>query len=118
MKSHPRPEPQDNSDRAIMASSLWLHIGYIGVTALAGGLIMLFDGEAKWLSALALAFSGAALAVVSWHRSLIVLERAERALSVVPDKPGESASRAVSGQTRIRTIAKLSLARPRSNRRA
>jgi len=117
MKSHPMPELQNNADRAVMASSLWLHIGYIGVTALAGGVLMLFDAEAKWLSALALAFSGAALAVVSWHRSLIVLERAERALSVVPDKPGESASHTASGRTH-RTTAKLSLVQPRSNRRA
>ena len=82
------PERQNNTERALIACSLWLHIGFIGATALAVGLLQLFDGEAKWSSALALALSGGVLAAASWRRARTVLEHAERssAVSVHPWK--------------------------------
>ena len=69
---------------SLVACSLWLHIGFIGASALAAGLLQLFDGEAKWSFALALAFSGAVLAAASWRRGLIVLERADRDQTSLP----------------------------------
>ena len=78
------PESTNNTDRALVACSLWLHVGFVGAAALAAGLIQLFDGEANWLSALGLALSGGVLAAACWLRSRTVLERAERASAVAP----------------------------------
>jgi len=78
------PKLQDNIERALVACSLWLHIGFIGASALAAGLLQLFDGEARWPFALALAFSGGVLPAASWRRGLIVLERADGDQSSLP----------------------------------
>jgi len=82
------PDRQNNTERALIACSLWLHIGFIGAAVLAVGLLQLFGGETKWLSALALAFSGGVVAAASWRRARTVLEHAERssAVSVHPWK--------------------------------
>jgi hypothetical protein len=79
---------QNTSERALVACSLWLHIGLIGATVLVVGLLQLFGGETKWLSALALALSGGVLAAASWRRARTVLEDAEpsSAVSVHPWK--------------------------------
>ena len=45
---------QKNIERVLVACSLWLHIGFIGASAVAVGLLQLFDGEARWSSELAL----------------------------------------------------------------
>jgi hypothetical protein len=82
LKLHSMPDIQNITERALVACSLWLHIGLIGAAALAVGLLQLFDGETKWLSALALAFSGGALAAASWRRARTVLEHAERSSTV------------------------------------
>jgi hypothetical protein len=89
-------ELQRDADRPLVACSLWLHIGFIGAAALAAGLLQLFDGETAWLSALALAISGAVLAAASWRHALTILEDAERASSSAGAAPGESALRASS----------------------
>jgi hypothetical protein len=75
-------EMQNNTQRALIACSLWLHIGFIGAATLAAGLLQLFDGEGKWLSALALAFSGGVVAAASWRRARTVLEHADRSSAV------------------------------------
>jgi len=82
------PQIQNTSERALVACSLWLHIGFIGAIVLVVGLLQLFGGETKWLSALALALSGGVLATASWHHARTVLEDAERssAVSVHPWK--------------------------------
>jgi len=79
---------QNSTERALIACSLWLQIGFIGAPALAAGSLQLFGGETKWLSALALALSGGVLAAASWRRARTVLEHAERssAVSVHPWK--------------------------------
>jgi hypothetical protein len=81
---HSMPELQDNIERVLVACSLWLHIGLIGASAIAVGLLQLFDGEARWPFALALAISGGVLAAVSWRSGLTVLERADRVQSSLP----------------------------------
>lgn len=75
---------QSDSRRALVASSFWLHVGFIGASVLAAGLVELFDGEWDWPWALALALVGAPLAAASWRRSLGVLEDAELAGSSAP----------------------------------
>jgi len=88
LKLHSMPDIQSTSEPALVACSLWLHIGFIGAALLAVGLLQLFGGETKWLSALALAFSGGVVAAASWRRARTVLEHAERssAVSVHPWK--------------------------------
>lgn len=88
------PESQNNTHRALVVCSLWLHSGFIGLVALAVGLLQLVDGEPKLPWALALAFSGGLLAAASWHRARTILA------------PSESASPASSKQ--IGAIALLS----------
>ena len=75
-------QSQDNSDRALLACSLWLHAGFIGAVAVAAGLIALFGGEASALSGLALAFSGGVLATACWRRARTVLEDSKPATTV------------------------------------
>ncbi len=58
-----------DSERSLVACSLWLHVGLIGASASAAGLLWLLGGEAGWLSALALAISGGMLAVASRRRA-------------------------------------------------
>jgi membrane protein implicated in regulation of membrane protease activity len=72
-------ELQRDADRPLVACSLWLHVAFIGAAALAVGILQLFDGETTWLSALALAFSGAVLAAASWRRARTVLEGSQHA---------------------------------------
>lgn len=84
------PESQNNTDRALLQCRLWLHIGFIGATAVAAGLLQLFDGEDKWLPALLLALFGGVLAAASWRRAVTVLEDAEWPSTVATDTPSES----------------------------
>ena len=101
---------KNRTDHALVACSLWLHIGFIGATALAVGLLELSAGGVAWLSALTLAVSGGALAAASWSRGRTVLDQDEqagaRAATVVSTK---SASRVSSKQTGRGAIAMLSL---------
>ena len=94
-----------NSEGARFACGAWLLIGLVGASALVAGLVELFDGATTWYSALALAFFGLALAVVSWRHSWTVLEQAERTSFGVNDaarKPNPSR------QPRSRGIAQTS----------
>ena len=102
------PELENNTERTLVACSVWLHIGFIGAVALAAGLLQLFDGKATSLSPLALAFSGGLLAAAGWRRGWSVLKHAGRESAVATDAPSESASRASSKQTGGGTIAMLS----------
>jgi hypothetical protein len=73
------PESQSNVERVLVTCSLWMLIGFVGATAVAAGILQLFDGEANWLSALALIVCGGILTATSWHRGQIVLDDAEQA---------------------------------------
>jgi membrane protein implicated in regulation of membrane protease activity len=75
---------QAKIDRAVVVCSAWLHAGYIGVVAVAAGLIQVFVTEARWPAALVLVFAGGLLAAACWRRAQAVLERAERASASPP----------------------------------
>jgi hypothetical protein len=92
------PESHRNTDRALVASSLWLHVGFVGACALAAGLIQLFDGQTTWLSALSLGFCGGALATAGWRRGRSILDRAERMSAVSADAPAAQGARVSSKQ--------------------
>ena len=68
------PDRNRDDQRAVVASSVWLRVGFIGATAAAAGLLQLLDGDLAWLSPLALAFCGGMLAAVSWSRARVVLD--------------------------------------------
>ena len=53
----------------ILASSLWLYLGFIGAAAFGAGLIMLADGEAPRYVSLALAIAGLVAAPLCWLRA-------------------------------------------------
>jgi hypothetical protein len=73
------PESQSDVERVLVTCSLWMLIGFVGTTAVAAGVLQLFDGEANWLSALALIVCGGILTATSWHRGRIVLDNADQA---------------------------------------
>jgi hypothetical protein len=87
------PESPNNSSRALVASSLWLHIGLIGATALAAGLLQWFDGDPRLPWSPIVALFGGVLAAASWRRGFAVLEPAERASAVATGASGESSLR-------------------------
>jgi hypothetical protein len=89
------PESPNNSNRALVASSLWLHLALIGATALAAGLLQFFDGDPRLPWSPMVALFGGVLALASWRRGFAVLEQAERASAVATDAPSESISRAL-----------------------
>lgn len=72
------PKIQDGAERALIISSVWLHCGLVGATALAAGLLLLFGDEPNWPWALSLACAGALIAAVSWGRARTILEPPER----------------------------------------
>lgn len=63
-----------DDERALLTSSVWLRVGFIGATAVAAGVLQLLEGDLAWLSPLALAFCGGVLAAVSWSRARAVLD--------------------------------------------
>lgn len=93
-----------SSERTLVACSLWLHMGLIGASASAAGLLWLFGGEAEWLSALALAISGGMVAAASWRRARSILGYAERAAAIGEAAPRGPAPRASSRQTGRATV--------------
>ena len=108
------PELKSNTERALFACSVWLHVGFVGATAAAGGLILLLDGGETWPLALALVVSGGVLAAMGWRRGRTVLERAERASPATAGPVGYSASRPPSRQTRRSSMSVVS---PQATRR-
>jgi hypothetical protein len=53
----------------VIAFGMWLRVGFIGASAVAVGLIQLFSGDVKPLSALGLAAGGLLLALLGWQRA-------------------------------------------------
>jgi hypothetical protein len=112
-----KTEMQNNIQRAMITSGLWLHLGFIGAAVLAGGLVEMFDSDGAWLSALTMITLGGPLAVVSWQRARTVLERAEQTPAAVTDAPATPAPRNPSKQVGPGSIAALSLPPLPPNRR-
>lgn len=100
MSLHSIAQLESGTQRALIASSLWLHIGFIGASVLGVGLLQLFDGEANRPLPLALAFFGSLLAAATWRRGLTVLQHAERASVVATDAPRNLAGVAQTRRTR------------------
>jgi hypothetical protein len=108
------PESPNNRSGALVASGLWLHIGLIGATALAAGLLRWFDGDPRLPWSPLVALFGGLLAVLSWRRGFAALEQAERESTVATDTSSESTLRVLqSDRTREGTVARYSAATER-----
>ena len=59
----------------LVACGLWLRAGFVGASALAGGVVALVTGEGNPLSMAAIALAGGALALVGWRKARDLLER-------------------------------------------
>ncbi len=88
---YPTPKARRRAERALVASGLWLRIGFIGACGVAVGLIQLINGGAKPITALALALAGGVLAVTSWRHARAVLKRADAPLPAAPSTRGDHA---------------------------
>jgi uncharacterized protein YjiS (DUF1127 family) len=82
MNRNSTPASQDGNQLALVACSLWLMSGFIGASALAAGMLQLFEGPASPLSALTLVVCGGILAAASWHRARAALGHAVQAPAV------------------------------------
>ena len=72
---YPGPELRGKTPWPLVASSLWMRLGFVGVIGAVVALIELYEGEAGFLAALAWIFGGAWLAAVSWRRAKAALDR-------------------------------------------
>ena len=62
----------------LIASSLWLRLGFVAACGVVVALTELYKGEASPLAALACIFGGAWLAGLSWRRAKVLLDRLDR----------------------------------------
>ncbi len=70
--------------RAFFAFGFWLRAGFIALSAAAIALIMLADGEASALPAIAGVIAGVGVAGFAWHRAWVLIDRLE------PSEPANS----------------------------
>ena len=74
---YPGPELRGKTPWPLVASSLWLRLGFVAASGVVVALIELYKGEADLLGALAWIFGGAWLAALSWRSAKILLDRLE-----------------------------------------
>jgi hypothetical protein len=68
---------RQESSGSLVASSLWLYLGFIGAATFGAGLVALFDG-APHIVALTLAGVGAIAAPFCWLRARMAVDQATR----------------------------------------
>ena len=73
---YPGPELRGKTPWPLVASSLWLRLGFVGATGAVVALIELYKGEAGLLAALAWIFAGVWLTALSWRRAKVLHEQA------------------------------------------
>ena len=65
----------------LVACGLWLRAGFVGASALAGGVVALFTREGNPFSMTAIALLGGALAVVGWRRARHLMDSVDSSAS-------------------------------------
>src|ERR1700730_9074581 len=72
---YPGPELRGKTPWPLVASSLWMRLGFVGAIGAVVALVELYKGEADVLPALAWIFGGTWLAAASWRRAKVLLDR-------------------------------------------
>ena len=75
--TYPGPDLKGKAPWPLVASSLWLRLGFVAATGAVVALIEFYNGEADLLAALAWFFGGAWLAALSWRRAKLSLDQLE-----------------------------------------
>ena len=81
---YPDPALRGKTPWPLLASSLWLRLGFVAATGAVVALTELFKGELNVLAALAWIFGGVALAALSWRRAKFLLDRLD-GVDVAPE---------------------------------
>jgi hypothetical protein len=81
---YPDPALRGKTPWPLIASSLWLRLGFVAASGAAVGLMELYQGELSSFAGLAWIFGGAWLAALSWRRAIVLLERLD-GVDVVPE---------------------------------
>jgi hypothetical protein len=72
---YPDPALGGKTPWPLIASSLWLRLGFVAATGAVVALTELYKGELNVLAALAWIFGGAWLTALSWRRAKFLLDR-------------------------------------------
>ncbi|MDQ6923710.1 MAG: hypothetical protein M3Z74_06015 [Pseudomonadota bacterium] len=72
---YPDPALGGKTPWPLVASSLWLRLGFVAATGAVVALTELYKGELNVLAALVWIFGGVSLTVLSWRRAKFLLDR-------------------------------------------
>jgi hypothetical protein len=72
---YPDPALKGKTPWPLVASSLWLRLGFVAATGAVVALTELYKGESDLAAALAWIFGGAWLAALSWRRAIVLIDR-------------------------------------------
>jgi hypothetical protein len=72
---YPNPALRGKTPWPLVASSLWLRLGFVAATGAVVALTELYRGESNLAAALAWIFGGAWLAALSWRRAIVLIDR-------------------------------------------
>lgn len=72
---YPDPAFRGKTPWPLIASSMWLRLGFVAVCAVVVALTELYKGDANPLAAVAWIFGGAWVAALSWRRAKVLLDR-------------------------------------------
>jgi hypothetical protein len=74
-------------DRALVAGSIWLYLGFIAAAAFGAGLTLTLDNETNGVLTSAVIVAGGVLAPACWLRARTIFERAARESSAATAAP-------------------------------
>ncbi len=81
---YPDSALRGNIPRPLLASSLWLRLGFVAASGAAVALMELYQGELSPFAALAWIFGSVALTALSWRRARFLLDRLD-GFNVAPE---------------------------------
>ena len=83
---YPDLAPKGKTPWPLVASSLWLRLGFVAATGVVVGLTELYKGGSDLLAVLAWIFGGVWLAALSWRRAIVLINRLD-GVEVAPETP-------------------------------
>jgi hypothetical protein len=81
---YPDPALRGKTPWPLIASSLWLRLGFVAASGVVVALTELYKGELDLLVALAWIFGGAWLTALSWRRAIVLIDRLD-GVEVAPE---------------------------------